>query len=170
MRSQFHPSQKKEWMVWDQWCQCLSMSKLLPAAQAHVGNPKMACWTWRFYYKCASYRWWSMWEKENNGLHKWSWDGRTNTSMPVAKWLLLVLLVWYGAIVSRLDIFHIIETYSDWMIFFFFWKISWSYCEIRTHDIFSFKFKHSPTHWVNESLVTGRLRLAPPYGSLYFNL
>ena len=46
--------------------------------------------------------------------------------------------LWYGTIV-RFDIFHIIEALkdSDWMMFFV-WKLSWSYCEIRTHYISSF--------------------------------
>ena len=49
-----------------------------------------------------------------------------------------MMWLWYGTIV-RVDIFHIIEALkdSDWMMFFV-WKLSWSYCEIRTHYVSSF--------------------------------
>ena len=69
-----HPtrSHKQEWIAWDQWGQCLSMSKLL--AQAHVWHPEMVSWIWKLSWKRASYRWWSKWKRKVSRLHKWSWD------------------------------------------------------------------------------------------------
>ena len=66
-------SYKQEWIAWDQWDQCLSLSKSL--AHAHVWNPGMVSCTWKLSVKGASYRWWSKEKRKVSRLHKWSWDG-----------------------------------------------------------------------------------------------
>ena len=67
-------SHKQEWTAWDQWDQCLSMSKLLAQAH-HAWYPEMVSWNWKLSLKRASYRWWSKWKRKVSRLHKWSWDG-----------------------------------------------------------------------------------------------